>query len=148
MACVLQQEQFPMSNVLVDIELSHGVCVLHCKGRFASGPESDYFQSKLNEVKTMACATVLADFQQVTSIGSMGVGFIVGIYTSVMLKPSGRFVLAGVNPFVQHVLDLTRLSKIIPVVSDLSSGFAILREQSPPGCNSPAALSNKVSAKV
>jgi hypothetical protein len=47
--------------MFVDIELFHGVCVLHCKGRFVSGPEIDYMQSKLNDVKTMACTKVLAD---------------------------------------------------------------------------------------
>ena len=127
MACTLQKERFPTSNhMFVDIELCHGVCVLHCKGRFVSGPEIDYMQSKLNDVKTMACDKVLADFQEVTCIGSMGVGFIVGIYSSVLHKTGGRFVLAGVSPFVAHVLDLTRLSSVIPLAPDLSAGLALL----------------------
>jgi anti-anti-sigma factor len=70
---------------------------------------------------------VLADFQQVTCIGSMGVAFIVGIYTSVIRKPGGRFVLAGAGPHVQHVLDLTRLSTVVPQAVDFASGLSILQ---------------------
>lgn len=103
----------------------------------------EYVQTKMDEIKKLACAKVLADFQDVTSIGSMGVTFIVAAYTSVMRQPEGRFVLAGVNPHVKHVLDLTHLSTLIPLASDLASGLAILRAQAPmasPSLSSSAPL--------
>jgi anti-anti-sigma factor len=116
--------------MLIEIEQAneqhHGVCVLRCKGRFVAGAEMEYMQAKLDEIKALTCTKVLADFHQVTSIGSMGVAFIVAIYTSVMRKPGGRFVLAGVAPVVQHVLELTRLNTVIPIAPDLESGLAHL----------------------
>jgi len=135
MTCTSEQKRFPASNPMrIDIEECDGICILHCHGCFVSGPEIEYMQSKLNDVKRMPCARVLADFQDVSYIGSMGVGFLVGIYTSVMRKPGGRFLLTGVSPFVEHVLDLTRLSTIIPRTSDVASGLARLRaEPMPPG---------------
>jgi anti-anti-sigma factor len=90
-------------------------------------------QTKLDDIKKRACTKILADFQDVTCVGSMGVTFLVGLYTSVMRKPGGRFVLAGVIPHVQHVLDLTRLSTVIPLASDLESGLAVLRAETPAG---------------
>jgi anti-anti-sigma factor len=89
----------------------------------------EYMQTKLDEIKRLVCIKVLADFEHVTAIGSMGVAFVVGIYTSVMRKPGGRFVLAGVTPLVYHVLDLTRLSTVIPLAPDLASGLAGLRTE-------------------
>jgi anti-anti-sigma factor len=115
--------------MLIDIEQYDRVCILHCKGRFVAGPEMDYMQTKMDDIKRLACAKVLADFQDVTAIGSMGVTFIVGTYTSVVRKPGGRFVLAGVNPLVRHVLDLTRLSTVIPLAPDLASGLAVLQAE-------------------
>jgi anti-anti-sigma factor len=129
--------------MLIDIEQYDRVCILHCKGRFVSGPEMEYTQLKLDAIKRLACTKVLADFEDVTSIGSMGVAFIVGAYTSVMRKPGGRFVLAGVSPLVQHVLDLTRLSTVIPQASDVASGLAVLRAEAPLG---PMALSSNAPA--
>ena len=119
--------------MLIDIEPYDRVCIVHCKGRFVAGPEMDYMQTKMDDIKRLECNRVLANFEEVTAIGSMGVTFIVGTYTSVMRKPGGRFVLAGVNPVVQHVLDLTRLSTVIPLASDVASGLAILRAEAPLG---------------
>jgi len=129
--------------MLIDIEQRDRVCILHCKGRFVAGPEMEYMQTKMDEIKRLACTHVLADFQDVASIGSMGVAFIVGAYTSVIRRPGGRFVLAGVSPPVQHVLDLTKLSTVIPLASDLASGLAMLRAEGPMG---PPALSTSKSA--
>jgi anti-anti-sigma factor len=120
-------------TMLIEIEQYDRVCILHCKGRFVAGPDMEYLQTKLDEIRQLACTKVLADFQDVTCIGSMGVTFIVGIYTSVVRKPGGCFVVAGVNPHVQHVLDLTRLSTVIPLASDVASGLAVLRTEAPAG---------------
>jgi anti-anti-sigma factor len=114
--------------MLIEIEQQRDrVCILRCKGHLVAGPEMDYMQIKMREIKSLACAKVLADFRDVTSIGSMGVTFLVGAYTSVMQQPGGCFVMTGVNPYVKHVLDLTRLSTVIPLASDLASGLAMLR---------------------
>ena len=130
MTCTSEHAKSPISNPMhIDIEECDGICILHCQGRFVSGPEIDYMQTKLNDIKRMACARVLADLHDVSSIGSMGVGFLVGIYTSVKRKPGGRFVLAGASPMVKHVLDLTRLSTVIPLASDLASGLTVLRAE-------------------
>jgi anti-anti-sigma factor len=117
--------------MLIEIEQYDRVSILRCKGRFVAGPEMEYLETKLGEIKKLACTDVLADFQDVTCIGSMGVTFIVGVYTSVVRKPGGRFVLTGVNPHVRHVLDLTRLSSVLPLASDVASGLAALRGEAP-----------------
>jgi len=67
----------------------------------------------------------------VPAIGSMGVSFVVGLYTSVVRGSNGRFVLVGVLPLVRQVLDLTRLSTILPMAPDLASGLAVLCEPNP-----------------
>jgi anti-anti-sigma regulatory factor len=51
---------------------------------------------------------------------------VVAIYTSVS-NSGGRFVLVGALPLVQKVLDLTRLSTVIPIAPDLGSGLSQLR---------------------
>ena len=131
--------------MVIDIEQYDRVCILHCKGRFVAGPEMEYMETKMHEIKKLACTNMLADFQDVTCMGSMGVTFLVGIYTSVIQKPGGRFVLAGVIPHVQHVLDLTRLSTVIPLATDLASGLAVLRTEAPAGSR---ALTSNVPASL
>ncbi|MGB6944727.1 MAG: STAS domain-containing protein [Bryobacteraceae bacterium] len=121
------QKTFSMKDpMVIDIEQHNRVCILRCKGRFVAGPEMDYMQTRMGDIKQLGCAKVLADFQDVTSLGSLGVTFLVGVYASVVRKPGGRFVLVGASPHVKHVLDLTQLTTVIPQASNLASALAAL----------------------
>lgn len=113
----------------IDIEQQNGICVLRCKGRFIAGPDLEYMHSKMDEIKRLGCMRVLVDFREVPSIGSMGVTFLVGLYTSVVKESGGRFVLVGAVPIVRQVLDLTRLDTVIPLAPDFASGLAGLCDQ-------------------
>jgi len=64
----------------------------------------------------------------VPDIGSAGIGFILGVYTSTK-NLGGRFVLVGIRPRVREVLDLTRVSTIIPLAADFASGLVTLRDE-------------------
>ena len=79
------------------------------------------------EIYTQFDTLSLHDALPISSIGSMGIGFLVGLYTSVAKNPEGRFVLAGANSRVCEVLSLTRLDTVIPQAADISSGMASLR---------------------
>jgi anti-anti-sigma factor len=103
-----------------------GFYIVHCEGSFIPGPEMGYIEAKLEEIEKLECTRLLVDFQDVVSIGSIGVTFIVAAFSSVVRRPGGRFVLTGVNSRVRRVLDLTRVSRIISLAADLASGMAIL----------------------
>ncbi|MBV9770994.1 MAG: STAS domain-containing protein [Bryobacterales bacterium] len=115
--------------MLIDIKHHDQVCIVHCEGRLVAGPEIEYMQAKMDDIRRLECSTMLADFQDVTCIGSMGVTFIVDIYTSVVRKPGGRFVLTGALPAVERVLELTGLGNLIPQASDLASGLEFLQAE-------------------
>ncbi len=113
--------------MLIEIEEQYdGVCIVHCAGSLVPGPEMDYLQTKLDQIRRLPCNRLLIDFEDVAAIGSAGVTFIVGAYCSVIRRPGGGVVLTGVNRNVRHVLDITRLTRHIPLASDLASGLAIL----------------------
>lgn len=113
--------------MVIELDQQDDVCVLRFKGHLASGQDLEYLWSKKEEIKKLDCGKVLADFREVPSIGSMGIGFLVAIYTSVTRKSGGRFVLVGALPLVQRVLDLTRMSTVIPLASDFALGLNRLR---------------------
>ena len=94
-----------------------------------AGPDIGYIQAKIDDIKKLECNIVVADFREVISIGSVGVAFIVAVYTTIMRRPGGHFVLTGANALLQRVLDLTHLSGMIQQACDLASGLAILRAE-------------------
>lgn len=115
--------------MVVEIERQEDVCVLRFKGRFLTGTDREYLCSKADEVRQGNSDKVLADFQDVPYLDSTGIGFIVSLYTSVTKKPNGRFVLAAPNDRVRMALDVTGLSSIIPMVTDMAAAFDLLRER-------------------
>jgi anti-anti-sigma factor len=113
--------------VIIELNQIDDVCVMRFEGRFVTGTDPEYLRAKLDELKRLACAKVLLDFRDVISVGSTAIGFIVSIYSSVTRNPDGRFVLVGPQPRVGEVLDLTRLSTILPMAGDIAAGMAALR---------------------
>ena len=113
--------------MLIELQQKDDIVVLRFQGRIATGLDLEYLRTKLEEVRNRRSDKVLADFREVSSIGSTGIGFVVGVYTSAIKIPGGRFVLVGANARVREVLDLTRLSTIIPLAEDMSSGLAALQ---------------------
>ena len=116
--------------MLIEIQKQcDGVCILHCDGSLVPGPEMDYLETKLDEIRRSRCKRLLIDFRHVAAIGSVGVTFIVCAYCSVTRRPGGQVVLTGVNRNVRHVLDVTQLTTLIPLASDIASGLAMLRSE-------------------
>lgn len=101
--------------MLVELETRDGVCVLRLHGRFATGRDSEYLRGKADEVRSSGLSKVLADFADVEYIDSTGIGFLIGLYTSILKNQRGQFALANLGRRVRDVLELTRLATVIPI---------------------------------
>jgi|SRR5581483_5270894 len=101
--------------MLVDFEYRGDLCVIHLEGRFAPAEDSFYLHTKAEELKTSGCSKILVDFNNVEYVDSTGIGFLIGIYTSIKKNPNGRFALANAGRRVRDVLELTRLAEVIQI---------------------------------
>jgi len=115
----------------IEFEYKGDVCILRTQGRFATGLDAEYLRTKTDEIKKSGRRKVLADFHNVPYIDSTGIGFLVGVYTSVTNTLGGRFVVAGPNQRVREVLELMRLSTVIPIAADEAAGMAYLQTEAP-----------------
>jgi len=115
--------------MLIDFDYKDDVCILRPRGRFATGVDASYLRAKTDEIKKGGRSKVLADFSDVPYVDSTGIGFLVGVYTTVTGSMGGRFVITSPNHRVREVLDLTRLSSVIPIADDEAAGLKFLREE-------------------
>ena len=113
--------------MLIEVRQKDEICLVRCEGRLVTA-DYEYLHAKRDEIKGVNCKKVLADFSEVPDIGSAGIGFIVGVYTSTK-NSGGRFVLVGLRPRVREVLDITRVSTIIPMAADVASGLVTLCDE-------------------
>src|ERR1700731_2256761 len=113
--------------MLIEIKPKDGFCLVRCEGRLVTA-DHEYLRAKKDEIKGANCKKVLADFSEVPEIGSAGIGFIVGVYTSTK-NSGGRFVLVGLRPRVREVLDRMLVTTVIPLATDIASGLATLCDE-------------------
>jgi anti-anti-sigma factor len=112
----------------VEFEQNGDLCVLRLSGRFATGRDSNYLRTKSDELKSTGLSKIIADFTNVEYIDSTGIGFLIAIYTSILRNPLGRFVLANPNNRVRQVLELTRLTHVMPIYSSVETASEALRQ--------------------
>jgi anti-anti-sigma factor len=112
-------------TIMIDIEKKDDVCLLRFRGNFHTGEDPDYLRAKMEEIKSVNCPKVLADFEDVPLVGSTGISFLVELYRN----SGGRFVLVKTQRRVREVLDITRLSTVFPLAADVESGMAALNSE-------------------
>ncbi|HTW67677.1 MAG TPA: STAS domain-containing protein [Bryobacteraceae bacterium] len=112
--------------MLVEFEFRGDICILRLQGRFATGQDSLYLHTKAEELKNSGYVKIMVDFSHVEYIDSTGIGFLIGIYTSVTKSPSGQFALVNVNRRVREVLELTRLAQVIHIYSNEAAALDVL----------------------
>lgn len=110
------------STIAIRIELLGDLCLLHFKGRLHESPQSDYMKAKVEEIKASGCTKFLANLEGVTSLDCRGLSFIISLYKA----SGGRLVLVKARRQEQEVLDITRLSTVIPLAADIETGLAAL----------------------
>lgn len=115
--------------MLVEFEYRGDICVVQLTGRFATGQDALYLQTRADELKASGYSKILVDFSQVDYIDSTGIGFLIGIYSSVTKNPEGRFALSTVNRRVREVLELTRIAQIIPIYPNTAAALQALDDQ-------------------
>ena len=116
--------------MLIEFEYRDDVCILRPRGRFVTGLDAAYLRSKTEELRNSGCRKVLADFRDVPYVDSTGIGFLVGVYTTIT-NAGGRFVIVGPQRRVREVLDLTRLSSVMPIAANEAAGLKFLRAIEP-----------------
>ena len=117
--------------MLIELERKGDVCIIRLKGRFAAGADSVYLRGKAEEVKAGGSRKVLADFTEVPYLDSVGIGFLIGIYTNVLKSSAGRFAILRPNQRVQGVLQLTKLAGVFPAFEDEPSALSALQSGGP-----------------
>ena len=113
--------------MFIELLQQDGICILRFHGRLVSGTQLEYLEDKLEEIRAHPEPRMLADLHELDSIGSTGLAFIVLAFKSATKRPGGRFILAGANSRVRRALEVTRLSDVIPMAKDVTSGLGALR---------------------
>ncbi|HEX5236492.1 MAG TPA: STAS domain-containing protein [Silvibacterium sp.] len=115
------------------------IFVIHCAGRIMAGQETLTLESALNQAQHEFALFVL-NLGEVTRLDSTGLGLLVR-HTARLNKRGGTIRLAGAQPFVAHLLGITKLSGFLqsyPTEEEAIQSFATPRSAHKP--ESPSGL--------
>ncbi|MFN0053486.1 MAG: STAS domain-containing protein [Planctomycetales bacterium] len=99
------------------------VSVLSLSGRLVFGAESQAFNRQIRELAAQGRTRVLLNLTQVSFIDSCGVGELVAGYTT-LTKAGGGLKLASPQKFVEEVLRIARLPRIVDLFATEGEGLA------------------------
>lgn len=101
------------------------VPVVQLFGRLDAGAVPQ-FKKEVAEVLKPEGAKVIFDFQELTFIDSSGLGAMVSLLKQIAPK-NGNILLANLRPEVLALFELTRLTKVFDIYSDLDGAVASLQ---------------------
>ncbi|HUS18551.1 MAG TPA: STAS domain-containing protein [Terriglobales bacterium] len=104
----------------------HGVTVVKASGRIVFGEEANALRNEIKPFVQAGAANVVIDLTDVVYVDSGGIGALVGLYTTARAG-GGDLKLAGANPKVRHVLDITKLSGILGIFATAEEAVAAMR---------------------
>jgi anti-sigma B factor antagonist len=103
------------------------VIILHCQGRIVYRDEAAALSRLAGSVLQHAGKLVL-DLSGVTSIDSAGIGEL-ALLQSWAQEKNAYLKIAGANPLVRTLLDLTNLDSVMEVHPTLDSALSSFREE-------------------
>ncbi|HTC75040.1 MAG TPA: STAS domain-containing protein [Edaphobacter sp.] len=108
-------EQPPTPSLTLDLECTNEVIIVHCHGQLVS-ELSDIFYAKIRPIIPGSKRIVL-DLANVTRMDSMGLGTLVGLYTSA--RAAGcEMQLLHVGKRIRELLGLTNLLSVFEIIGE------------------------------
>lgn len=113
-------------SLKVETRESDGVTVVTCHGRIVLGEESAGLRETLKRA-LISSKHLILDLSGVSYIDSSGLGTLVGVYSSA--RAAGAEIrLAGLNPRLQDLLQITKLVTVFEVYDNVQQAIAAAKQ--------------------
>jgi len=109
-------------------KLIDDVMMLDMRGRITLGPETETVRTKLKELLTAGHHQIILNLGEVTYLDSVGLGTLIGAYTSTT-NAGGSLKLLHLPRGVQQLLQVTRLSTVFEIYEDLATAVASFKKE-------------------
>jgi anti-sigma B factor antagonist len=105
-----------------------GIMVLDLRGRITLGPETEAVRTKLRDLLNAGQNQIILNLGEVTYLDSVGLGTLIGAYTSTN-NSGGNLKLLHLPRGVQQLLQVTRLSTVFEIYEDLHLAVASFKNE-------------------
>lgn len=106
----------------IDTETRNGKVLIHVREERLDAHNSGDLRDQIIKIIEGDTVDIIVDLSMVRFIDSSGLGALLSGYKNAILR-SGTFVLAGLQPRVQSMFELTRLHRVFDIFPSAEDAF-------------------------
>lgn len=109
----------------IRIEEHIGGLVLHLKGQFVGGEETDKLRDTLKNASASTNSKLIIDFEKATYLNSTALGVLISAHAS-FVKRDGKIVLCNLDKSLENIFVITKLIQVFTITETLDEAIKLL----------------------
>lgn len=109
-----------MSQVKVEDQI--GGAIVHLKGQFIGGQETDDLRDSLKKLADQEKKKLIINLDKATYLNSTALGVLISAHAN-FAKRDGKIILCKVSKSIENIFVITKLSMVFPICEDLDEAM-------------------------
>jgi len=106
----------------IKLEEQIGGAILHLKGQFVGGEETDHLRATFTEIAQKNQSRLIVDLEKTTYLNSTALGVLIAAHAN-FAKRNGQIVLCNVSKSIENIFVITKLTLVFPIFSSLDDAI-------------------------
>ncbi|MBM2816782.1 MAG: anti-sigma-factor antagonist [Ignavibacteria bacterium] len=111
----------------IKIEEQIGGTVLHLKGQFIGGEETDKLKDTLREIAEQKKNKLIINLNKVTYLNSTALGVFIAAHAN-FVKREGKIILCCISKSIENIFIITKLSLVFTTAETLDEALKSINE--------------------
>lgn len=99
-----------------------GIIVLHLRGQFIGGEETDELRQSLTEAAELQQSKLIVNLENVSYLNSTALGVLISAHTN-FVKRDGKIALCNVSKSIENIFVITKLTLVFSIYSTLDEAI-------------------------
>lgn len=114
-----------MSQIKIDEQI--GGTILHLKGQFIGGEETDSLRNTLKEIAEQNKNKLIINLEKTTYLNSTALGVLISAHAN-FVKRDGKIILAHVSKSIENIFVITKLTLVFPICVSVDEAIKLISE--------------------
>lgn len=106
----------------IQYEEQIGGAILHLKGQFIGGDETEQLRNHLRTISESPKNTLIVNLEKTTYLNSTSLGILIAGHTT-FVKKEGKLVLCNVAKSIENLFVITKLTSVFPIYESLDEAI-------------------------
>lgn len=112
-----------MSQIRIEEQI--GGAILHLKGQFIGGDETDQLKEHLKNFAEKQQNSLIIDLESVTYLNSTALGVLISAHAN-FIKRNGKIILCNVSKSLENIFVITKLTLVFTIADTLDEAIKLL----------------------